>query len=196
MGTSKKEKQSENCESTEVKSKQFTITTILALIAIIMAVVAAGVGAYLGVYVQNDSKKQTTAKLIYDDIDRMNWTLSHLNKMINDNPNSIPVVFTPGYQDNSIYYSSRSDIALLEENVARNISIFYTDMEYAETYRKEILNAVGTIPTIPANITIPISYDQYKNAILEANAIRPQILDDFERIYHIQKSSSNRFNRF
>jgi len=185
-----------NGDKSGTDEKQFKITTIVAILAIIGAILAAGFGAYWGVTFQNDARKQTTAKLVYDDIDRMNWSLNHLSKMITEHPNALPYIYTPVYEDNEIYYSSRFDIASLDDNVARNISIFYTDMRYAETYRKAINAAVEGNSTINASIQINQSYFQFSNAILDANELRPQILDDLERIYNIPKSPPNRFNRY
>jgi hypothetical protein len=176
--------------------RQFTVTTLLSIIAIIMAIVAAGVGAYLGVYIQNESKKQTTAKLIYDDIDRMNWSLNMMSNLIANESQYLPVIISPVYQDNGIYYSSRSDVALLDDNLARNISIFYADMQYAEIYRQIIYAEVKGNTTFKITPEISVSYPQFREAVIEAKDLRPQILNDLQRIYHISKSSPNRFNRF
>jgi hypothetical protein len=162
----------------------------------VFAILAAFAGSFSAVYFQNQAKTDTTSKLIYDDIDRMGWTLSNLNQMIIDNPNTTPVIFTAIYPDNGVYYSSRQEIALLDQNVARNISIFYTDIQYAEDYREAIVIAVGPNAPNYAPVQIAVSKEQYVSAITEATALRPQILQDLERIYHISKSSPNRFNKY
>ena len=201
MRKSEKEKKSgtdeaaENGNKTNTDKKQFTIITFLSILAIIAAIIAASLGAYLGVTYENDARKQTTAKLVYDDIDRMNWSLNHLSTMISEHPNALPYVFTPVYGDIEVYSSSRFDIASLDDNIARNISIFYTDMQYAEIYRQAIIATIGQNGSnIP--IQIQISYDQYSSAVIEANKLRPQILDELEKKYQISKSPPNRFNRY
>jgi hypothetical protein len=183
-------------EEIEISAGQFKITSSIAICAILVSVLIMFGGAFLAVYAQNEAKKETTAKLVYDDIDRMNWTLHNLTTMIDENPHGLPVIFTSIYSDNGIYYTSRSDIALLDDNLARNISIYYTDLGYAEIYRKSILDAIGPNAAIYAPTQINISYMQYSNAIKEANDLRPSILDDLERINHISKSPANRFNRY
>jgi len=168
----------------------------LPVLAIVFAILAAFAGSYSAVYFQNQSKTDTTSKLVYDDIDRMGWTLNNLNLMIIENPNATPVIITAIYSDNGVYYSSRPEIALLNQNVARNISIFYTDLQYAENYRQAIVIAVEPNAPNYAPAQIAVSKEQYKTAISEANSLRPQILQDLERIYHIPKSPPNRFNQY
>lgn len=198
--TSKSEKEKRgltgNGEGNNISAGQFKITSSIAIVAIIVSVLIMFGGAFLAVSVQNNDKKETTAKLVYDDIDRMGWTLNNLNQMMVDNPNATPVIFTPIYPENGVYYSSRSDIALFDQNVARNISIFYTDLHYAENYRQAIIIGVGPNAPNYAPIQIAVSKEQYRAAIAEANTLRPQILHDLERIYHITNSTPNRFNTY
>lgn len=185
-----------NGEEDEISAEQFKITSSIAIAAIVVSVLIMFGGAFLAVYIQNIDKKETTAKLIYDDIDRMGWTLNNLNRMMADNPNATPVIFTSIYPDNGVYYSSRSDIALFDPNVARNISIFYTDVQYAEKYRQAIITGVGENAPSYAPVQIAVSKEQYTAAIAEANTLRPQILHELERIYHITNSTPNRFNTY
>ncbi|MFA7303582.1 MAG: hypothetical protein WC015_03660, partial [Methanoregula sp.] len=101
-----------NGEGNEITGEQFKITSSIAIAAIVVSVFIMFGGAFLAVYIQNNDKKETTARLVYDDIDRMGWTLNNLNQMMVDNSNATPVIFTSIYPDNGVYYSSRSDIAL------------------------------------------------------------------------------------
>jgi len=186
----------------EESKKQFTITTFVSILAIVFAIVAAGIGAYLGDYFQNKTIEQTTAKQIYDDIDRLGWTLNDLNQKNIDNPRAVPIIFTSIFQDTDTYFSSRSNIALLDESVARSISIFYSNLQYAEKYRQAIYNLCNSNRTrcISPNIDnfdesiIEISMGQYKNAISDACKLRPQILRALEKKYGIEKNPPNRFN--
>jgi hypothetical protein len=179
-----------------IQQPEGNIVPIAAILTIFGAIVAAGLGAYLGVYMQNVNKQQTTAQLVYDDIDNLNWTLHNLSQMIIENPDTVPYIITPIY-DNGLYYSYRSDIASLDTNVSRNISIFYTDMQYAENYRKVIKAAIEDENTKNSSQQISLSYDQYKNAILDANDLRPQILNEMEISYNIPKNHiKNRFNQY
>lgn len=113
-----------NGDSDSTPKKRFVITTSIAIITIIFLILAAGIGSYLGVYYQNEAKKETTAKLIYDDIDRMNWTLNELSSEITNNPHTIIIIHTPVYSDNDIYYSIRPDVALLDDNIVRTYQFF------------------------------------------------------------------------
>jgi len=172
-------------------SLKFWITTIIAIIAIIGAIVAAGLGAYWGVTIQNDNIKQNTAKLLYDDIDNLNWTLDHLNQMIIEHPNSRQYIFTPIYPENGIFYSARSDIAALDYDVARNITIFYTDIYYAEEYRKAMNSAIEQNKSIQYDV----AYSQFQPAIQEAYDMRSQLLTDMQKRYNIPENTiKNRFH--
>jgi len=185
-----------NGDGSEISKEQFKIQSAIAIVAIIVSILIMFGGAYLAVITQNNERKETTAKLIYDDIDRLNWTLSDLNQMIIHNPEATPVIFTSIYPDNGVYYTSRSDIALFDQKIARNISIFYTDMQYAEKYRQAIINGIGPDAPSYAPVQIVLSKQQYQSAIAEAYRLRPQILHDLEQTYHIINSTPNRFNTY
>jgi hypothetical protein len=195
MGKSAKEKQVETADASKT-DKQFKITTVVSIGAIIVAILLSGVGAFLGVYIPNYYKTQTTAKMIYDDIDRQNWTLHDLSQLIIQHPNTPPYIITSIYPDDGIYYSSRSDIALLDDKIARNITIFYTDMQYAEKYRQAMNAAIMTDTPLNRSIILSLSYDQYKSAIIEANEMRPHLLDEMEKTFSIPKNFPNRFNYY
>lgn len=181
----------------DISQKQFWITTIIAVIAIIAAIFAAGFGPYYADTIQKEQKKVTTAKLLYDDIDRTNWTLNHLSKAISDAPsNGLPIIEAPIFNDNSVYYSTRPDLPLLDDRIARNITIFYADMEYAELYRQQLKTKVNSQASFNFTKDVSDAYDQFRWAVSEANDLRPLILDDMEKIYNIQKNPPNRFNRY
>jgi hypothetical protein len=181
----------------EISQKQFRTTTILAVLAIIAAIFAAGFGPYIADNIQRGQKTLNTAKLLYDDIDRMNWTLHSVNTIINNTPpNNLPIFKAPIYDENDVYYSIRPDLPLLDDRIARNVTIFYADMQYAETYRQLLKTELEGKSTFIWTQNISDAYDQFRWAISEANELRPQILNDSEKIYNIQKNPPNRFNRY
>jgi len=197
--------------TSNINETQYKLTTIVSIIAIVAAIIGVVIGAYCAIWFQNWNSEQNTAKLIYDDMDRMDWSINsyHQAVLIEQNtPNSIVGMISPIYPDNGIYSSSRRDITLLKPSLARNISNFYSDLQWAEIYRNVInkefennditvVNSTGMISLTPMqSAKISISKYQLENGILDAYAIRPQIMDELEKTYNIPKNPPNRFNHY
>ncbi|MFA5221576.1 MAG: hypothetical protein WC391_04750 [Methanoregula sp.] len=169
------------------------------ILTLFFTLIAAAFGAFAAVHFQNETRQQTTLKLVYDDIDNTNYSLHCLNQMLENNPTSLPYIFTPVYPDNGIYYSSRSDIAALDDySLARNISTFYNDLHYAEVYRIALVNVVDKNFTVPAvSDQINVSINQYKWAIQDANALQHDLLNEIDKKNNIPKNPiKNRFNKY
>lgn len=178
-----------------------SVEIIIAILSTVGVFAAAIIGAYSAVYLPLREQKRTTAKMIYDDIDRLNWTLQDLTHKIKQNPNNIHYILTSIYPDNGIYYSSRSQIVLLDEKVAPNITMFYTNLQYAEKYRQAINDAIDNKEnfdnlSINHEAVLSLLYKQYKDAICNATEIRQNILEELEKTYKILKNPPNRFNRY
>ncbi len=192
------------------EQRHLTITIILSILTIAGTLFAAYIGAFYSIQSQNTNSEQITAKILYDDLDRMNYTLSNCYTVAEEWKinRSIPYIITPVYPANGAYYSVRDKIFLMSPSLSRNISIFYSDLKWAEIYREMINNQIGSSNVKVINSTYSIVFTPEQAQILspslhqmvitieDAYQRRTQIMNELENKYNIPKNPPNGYNYF
>jgi hypothetical protein len=170
------------------------------IISMIFIIFAALIGSYFGYYIPSIDNKHTTALMIYTDIDNLNYTLCNENQTISNSNDTPPYIFTPIYSDSGLYYSSQYDIASLNYDISQNVTRFYTDIHYAEEYRKVMKNNWDNNYSISSTNEMKyemwIAKNQFVGAIRDAINISPYIINDMRSEYSIQKPAPNRYNSY
>jgi hypothetical protein len=175
----------------------------LTIIILIFGMVVAIYAAYYGAFTQakfayeNDLKiksleQHNFANMVYFDIINLNWTVRNsYDSIMNAPPNATIKLKVVGdiYPENGLYYSFRPEIATFKSPLAYNISVFYTDLIYADKYSKAWVIA-DEKNDIEAR---QFAYFQYENAIKEAYRLQPVILNDLKNEYNITENYQSRF---
>jgi hypothetical protein len=170
------------------------VLSILILIAGIIGTIGA---AYLGASAQVDLAQKNNvmkekeelkniATMVYLDIRLQEYSLRRSNETLSALKNIMHVngVF---YPDNGLYYSIRPQIARLKPSVAKNVTVFYTDMMWAEIFRKETNSALDQ------NRDASYAYQQEVWAIQNAWYEEPLLAKELETEYNISLDLSTRY---
>jgi hypothetical protein len=192
------------------EQRRLTITIVISILTIAGTLFAAYLGAYYSIQSQNTNSEQITAKILYDDLDRMNSTLTNYYTVAEawKTKKSMPYIITPVYPANGVYYSVRDKIFLMSPSLSRNISISYSDLEWAEIYREMINNQFGSNNVKVINSTYGVVFTPEQVQILtpslhqmvitieDAYQRRTQIMNELENEYNIPKNPANGYNYY
>jgi hypothetical protein len=178
----------------------------LTIFILIAGMVVAIIAAYLGSSTQaqlayeNDLKiraleQHNFANMVYFDIINLNWTLSRsYYDIINAPSNGTIGLIVVGdlYPTNGLYYSFRPEIATFKSSLAYNITVYYTNLIYADEYSKAwiIANEKNN------NVARQYALDQYLGAIKDAYKIQPFVLNELKNEYNITENYQSRFQSF
>lgn len=175
------------------KNYKDLITIIITIFGFVIVIFAAYSGASEGAKIayqydqqNNELQKQNIAKLLLIDIRFQEWSLRNQYEGINKSPKKVLFILGGVYPDNGLYYSYRSEIAKLKYPIAKNITRFYSDLMYAEIYRKETNSAILQNNFDARNITYP----QYVWAIEDAYFLESTLVDEIEKEYNISHDTS------
>lgn len=165
------------------------INIFVLILAIFGTIIAAFYGASYQVQLEynNDLNKSAQeqknyASMVYFDVLNLNWTLRNANANIVNLPqNGTIQIVGDIYPETGLYYNFRPQIATFDRQLAYNITLYYTDLIYAQEYSHQIDIAYQKQDRNWYNL----SFQQYKFAIQDAYRLQPIITNDLEKRYNI-----------
>ncbi|MDD3135473.1 MAG: hypothetical protein WC295_08680 [Methanoregula sp.] len=179
-------------ESRLVKYEK-SLTIFILIAGMIVAIAASYIGASEQARLANsyeiqkdEAELKNIANTVYLDIRLHEYALRNLNESLSTSKNSLRV-YGIIYPDNGLYYSFRPEIARLKPSVVKNITVFYTDMTYAEIFRRE------TNTAIDENRDASYAYQQEIWGVQNAWVEEPLLVKELEDSYNISYNLSTRY---
>jgi hypothetical protein len=179
-------------ESRVVKYEK-SLTILILIVGMVVAIAAAYIGASEQARLANtydiqkdDAEIKNIANMVYLDIRLHEYSLREANKTIYSSKN---YAHLDGgiYPDDGLYYSFRPQIARLKPSLVKNITLFYTDMTYAENFRKESNSAIDQKRDALS------LYQQVAFGIQNAWKEEPLLVEELENTYNISYELDSRY---